>query len=459
MTCTHTEDSEEMHLMESSEVTKNHRFELMGLRQDSTYACELHSTVSYAKDCANPVLTEVTTPPLDADIPTFTATRNEKLEMSGAYTMFNDSAACIMPDTPFVRLIILDPEANIRWVLPLGDEMDNDFDFALIGEDTVHYGGGWALLAASRDNRGIFSSMTLQGEVLHERHNPDFGEGFNHHSEYLPNGTYLSSTGKIIEPTDGTRAYTEIAFEIWDPKTQSVSYSWDAQENIDAGRVSYPRSGPGGNHYSRTGNALAWVDDALGPAIYVHVYQESVLWRIDRKTKEITHIIGHGHDFTLISPEGDLLNADEWFYQAHAPEFSGDGLVLFHDNGVSRPSGAEYSRVVQYQIDYDAMTVTKLWDWTEPDWFNVVCGDVDELPNGNVMVTKSYSYCITDQEDVSALVEFEPVSGEVVWRMNWDDPERFTYRSERVDGCDMFSNAKYCDALIDRLEELHAGNF
>jgi len=169
-------------------------------------------------------------------------------------------------------------------------------------------------------------------------------------------------------------------------------------------------------------------------------------------------VIGHDTDFTLLSTGGEELGVEEWWYKAHAPEFSGDGLVLMHDNGVGRPVVEEpYSRVIQYQINFDDLTVTKLWDWTEPNWYNVVCGDVDELANGNVMVTKSFSYCITDQEDVSSIVEFEPTSGEVAWRMNWDDEERFTYRSERVDGCAMFSNAKYCDALNDRIEGLRAG--
>ena len=42
--------------------------------------------------------------------------------------------------------------------------------------------------------------------------------------------------------------------------------------------------------------------------------------------------------------------------------------------------------------------------------------------------------------------------------MNWDDSDRFTYRSERYDGCSMFHNAKYCDAITERIAGLKDGS-
>jgi hypothetical protein len=44
--------------------------------------------------------------------------------------------------------------------------------------------------------------------------------------------------------------------------------------------------------------------------------------------------------------------------------------------------------------------------------------------------------------------------GQAASRIRFDDVRDATYRAERLDGCDVFANAKYCDPIADRVAEL-----
>ena len=70
-----------------------------------------------------------------------------------------------------------------------------------------------------------------------------------------------------------------------------------------------------------------------------------------------------------LGPQGTLELAGEgdWPYHPHAPELQDDGTLLVYDNGNGRPGTGEgadpaYTRVVLYDIDEDAGTVTQVWE-------------------------------------------------------------------------------------------------
>ena len=142
-------------------------------------------------------------------------------------------------------------------------------------------------------------------------------------------------------------------------------------------------------------------------------------------------------------------------YAQHDPEYSEDGRVLVYDNGYDRP-GTDYSRVAEFQLDTDAMTATLLWEWTEDDWYNPIVGDADWLDNGNVLVTKGFYRCWSPSSpDTSAIVELDPDTLEVGWRLKWVSRDKATFRAERYDGCDIFdNNTRFCDDAAERLEQL-----
>ncbi len=108
-------------------------------------------------------------------------------------------------------------------------------------------------------------------------------------------------------------------------------------------------------------------------------------WRRDLAAKLLTPV---GADF-------------EHSWHPHAPEWDeATGEVLVFDNGNWRASpytgiprlepGESWSRVVGYRVDEEARTVTQEWSFAElrdGRVFSGSRGDVDRLPNGNVLGT------------------------------------------------------------------------
>lgn len=75
------------------------------------------------------------------------------------------------------------------------------------------------------------------------------------------------------------------------------------------------------------------------------------------------------------------------FYNQHYARLLDNGNLLLMDNGNTRPGKSEYSRAVEYTLDMDAMTVTKVWEFAPGGVYTPEGGSIDVLPNGNRVVT------------------------------------------------------------------------
>ncbi|HHO54491.1 MAG TPA: hypothetical protein ENK18_27365, partial [Deltaproteobacteria bacterium] len=292
-----------------------------------------------------------------------------------------------------------------------------------------------------------------EGGVLLERETPAKGLGFNHHSEVLDDGTMLSLTTHPHD-VDG-HAWYGVAIEKWDPASESVVWSWDTEQAVASGRLSPPRAGIESPWHA---NALDWVRDPLGDAVWVSTYVSQALWRVDRSTGEITHILGARGDFELVDAAGAPLPPSGWFYGQHDPEVTADGRVLLYDNGVGRPGGSQ-SRVAEYQLDLEARTATPLWSWTEADWWTPFIGDADYLPDGHVLINKGFIRCVTpwlfgQRSGVIELDPSAPSGPEVVWRLDWPDTHGSAFRAERYDGCEILDHGASCPQVADRIDQL-----
>jgi hypothetical protein len=56
--------------------------------------------------------------------------------------------------------------------------------------------------------------------------------------------------------------------------------------------------------------------------------------------------------------------------------------------------------------------------------------------------------------DTTTLVEMDPVSGDKLWQLTYDDIGIMAYRSDWADGCDLFANAAVCPTVAARVESL-----
>jgi hypothetical protein len=439
--CAMDGDEREIILVESLEPATTHELKLLGLAAGETYTCTV--TVDTGEVLEVPVEVK-----LIPTAPLFTVERDTSLPFQGAWTLFNDADGCFSGSR--AHAIVVDPEGRHRWVYEVGSNYVVDLDIMLTPEGNVHIGGGWGILDTSQPNRGVFRDVDFEGNILLEREEPDFGIGWNHHSEAMEDGTYMSLTTHVLD--DGNDAWYGVAIERWHP-TDGVRWSWDTTDMLNQGQLWFIP----GDYAPYHANSVTWATDTAGDALYVSLYSAKQIWRIDRNTGLRTWTLGAGGDFTLVDTEGDALADQEWFYVQHDPEYTADGRVLVYDNGYERP-GTDYSRLAEYQLDTDKMEATLLWTWTEDNWSNPVIGDADYLANGHVLATRGFMRCWSpNSSDVSQLNEVDPVTGKVAWRMSWPNNDRAVFRSERYNGCDMFANnTRFCPAAKDRLNELTA---
>jgi hypothetical protein len=433
--CTAADDPEDRLLVRSAASADRHDLVVLGLRPDTDYTCDVYA------DCGGPRRTFVHHTAIPDDVPRLTAETAPGASPTGAYTLFNTQRGCFAgaPAT----LVIVDPEGRVRWSYRVGTDLVCDLDATVIPPDRVHVGGGWGVFDEGQPNRGVFRTIDLAGNVLLERDEPDFGLGFNHHSEPLPDGSYLSSTG--TRNTRSSEAFYGVGLEWWDP-VDGLRWTWSSQGLVDAGEVEIPPYEDRPFH----ANAARLVDDARGPGAYVSLYGSREIWRIDRDTGERVWTFGRGGDFALRDAEGAPLGADGFPDVQHDPEYA-DGSLLVYDNGQDRG----FSRVTEYALDEDARVATLRWSFTEPGWWDPICGDADWLPDGRVLITRAFSReWSPGSSDVSQVVELEPPD-RVIWRLRWPDGGWNTFRAQRLGGCELFANAKYCPAVAAELDALH----
>jgi len=301
-----------------------------------------------------------------------------------------------------------------------------DVDAQYLGDGRILYGGGYAVVPTVV---GLDQVPQLVGA-------PAFtGRSYHHHVEQLPDGRVVALV----------RAYDEVGAQVWDGfgvTWLSADLSTDtqtlrSQDFVDDGTISVP---PAGSDDPWHANAL--IDD--GETLYVNLRQVHLLVAIDEATRELAWTFGPGGDFTLLDDDGLEADSAEFAWGAHAPELEGDRLLMY-DNGYLRPGSPDYSRVVEFELDVPGRTARVVWAYTEPDWFEQIWGDVDRLPDGRVLFVRAHCEgCGGKAGTTTQVVVVDPVTNQVDWRLRMLDPLSGGYRAQALDGCDVFSNEKYC---------------
>jgi hypothetical protein len=73
------------------------------------------------------------------------------------------------------------------------------------------------------------------------------------------------------------------------------------------------------------------------------------------------------------------------FSMQHCANLTNSGTLLLFDNGVGKP--IQYSRAVEYQINFTNKTITKIWEYRySPDQFSLSMGSAYRLPTGNTLI-------------------------------------------------------------------------
>lgn len=93
-------------------------------------------------------------------------------------------------------------------------------------------------------------------------------------------------------------------------------------------------------------------------------------------------------EWRLGGPNGEFAfpePADRFYAQHAVSELAPNRLLLF-DNGRLRPTG-EYSRALELELDFSAMTARKAWEYRHsPDFYSSIISSAQRLPNGNTLI-------------------------------------------------------------------------
>lgn len=207
-------------------------------------------------------------------------------------------------------------------------------------------------------------------------------------------------------------------------------------------------------------NNAVWYDKKTDSITLSGRHLDAVV-NLDYRTLNINWILGSpdGWDESylqyFLTPEGDDF---EWQWMQHAAMISSDGEIMLFDNGNNRSKSEDtgvaaadnYSRLVCYHIDTDAMTVEQTYEYGKErgsEFYSPYISDVDELgDNHYLMVSGGISYKDGEILNVPASLgsadtlvsdTVELIDGEVVFEMVLPTN---TYRVEKMQ---LYANDTY----------------
>lgn len=197
-----------------------------------------------------------------------------------------------------------------------------------------------------------------------------------------------------------------------------VIYEWEAAQYYDGEYVIHPL-----NNFSTAGNLKNYIHfnsfdiDSLSNFLVSSRFQSQVSY-VDKTSGEILwRLGGPQNEFTFVGDPG--------FSDQHSARWSGKNTILLFDNGCFDEKN--YSRVVEYELDIENKTATKIWEFIRPDSIHTgTLGNCQRLANGNTLT----SWGDAGLQPLTIL-EISP-EGSIVFDLNLDSLI-YTYSAYRYD--------------------------
>jgi hypothetical protein len=129
--------------------------------------------------------------------------------------------------------------------------------------------------------------------------------------------------------------------------------------------------------------------------------------KINRNTGEIIWRLGGKKN------QFDYVNFDEFISRQHSIRVLPNGNYMVFDNGNYHVP--HYSRALEFKVDTDDMTVTKIWEFRDtPDKQSDYKGNAQRLPSGNTLINWG-------MQELPKLTEVRP-DGSKAYEMNFANP-------------------------------------
>jgi hypothetical protein len=460
---------------------------IAGLREKSKYALEITATDAGGRTAVDDSQS-ITTDPLPADMPPIKVTKNDPARMASGYTLFDIFGWVPGAGTDLQSgwLVMLDADGQVVWYAHTHNRPE---DSRLMPDGNIGYS------YAGQDNDG-FIELDAMSEVANQwvasalpsTKVPDGAikvdvDSIHHEVFPMPNGNYLTLAPEMrqIDQTtcpnySGTLNVVGDDIVEFDPKTGAIVNKVSEFDFLDPCRrtdhgfeAGFWNTLYGGITTQDWTHSNAVIYDAKRKLVLVSVRHQDwvagLSWPPSGSPKnDVAWLLGpegNAGDYGTYKHFTSQGASFDWQYHEHAPMMMKNGDILLFDNGNLRPgtnfdpndaqgdADLPYSRVVQFHIDTQAMTISQVWDWKAPDGnggylYCPFIGDADELDNGDVLATfggvvdpPSDKIAASTEKKFGRIVELVPGSNDdIVYQVDVSDPtdSYSIYRAERVKG-------------------------
>eukprot|EP00622_Pseudochattonella_farcimen_P004552 FR739952.1.p1 GENE.FR739952.1~~FR739952.1.p1 ORF type:complete len:228 (+),score=32.54 FR739952.1:187-870(+) len=194
----------------------------------------------------------------------------------------------------------------------------------------------------------------------------------------------------------------------WDRDSNAISYPIDIMDYFDPdedwGAMSSTSDWTHANAAS-TGNNNNYI---MG----IRHLSAVVSWDHDTLDKQWVLSSEIDSDFTFVA--GVAASGYAELYNMHDATQTDNGTIIAFDNGDSRPDseGGTYSRGIEYELDFDAMTATAVWEFVTGE-YSQHAGAIDKMSNGNYIIAESCDGHITDESCNMVVWEVDSDGNEV----------------------------------------------
>ena len=361
----------------------------------------------------------------------------------------------------------IDKTGAIRWYYAFSGNIGMDGVSFTKNDHLLIFDGSKS--AAAETNSFSAQEIDLLGRVYNAYFLPNMS--FHHELKELSDGNLLCAATDYSKDT-----INDVIIKL-NRETGEIIQRWDMDEILGRygiSRLATPSyelptlTDESGDSYNTNwfhNNCVLY--DESDDSLIVSSRHQSAVFKIDASTGSIKWVLsdpegltGTGLEKYLLTPvdnSGTTLNANEfeWQYGQHAPMICSDGDIALFDNGNYRTkldtgrtlAPDNYSRVVKYHIDENAMTVSLVSEFGKElgsEHFCTLIGDVDELGENHYLNTFG-GHCLTGKggevSDSSGAPYidsslYEVKDGKIIWQLfsepNLPVRSSAIYRSERV---------------------------
>lgn len=373
---------------------RKHRLAVLGMRPDRDHKIRVKLAAADREPEFSAPLS-FRTPPLPDSFPPLKVLLSKPAKMEPGLTLFSvnlwrDSVSML----DYGYLIALDSAGEVVWYCDTGDRIA---DIRILKNGHLLYQHGnyrylYEIDIMGRDIRRWYGTgLTGAPDAAAI---PVAVDTLHHDILEMPNGNFMTIATELVKfdeypisefDADAPKAPAHVVCDVvveFNPKTGAIVDQLRLIDVLDRKRFGYMAlSGFWKDKYNELigdfsrdwshANSLEFMPEEQ--AIIVSFRHLDCIMKIDWKSKQTRWIFGDPDGWgeawqkLLLKPEGKF----SWPYHQHSPQLTPRGTLLMYDNGNYRarpynkitPAEQNQSRVVEYEIDEQAMTTKQIFEY------------------------------------------------------------------------------------------------